>query len=601
VSLGGVWDLFTANPFSVLDQTGHMPYTESSRHLGQALPADDRLRNLYIREGMHYPDWITTLEKNGSSGVNSPQKKGFYRWNEKGRPEGVFDPTKGDYAAIEEISRKEYWSYYEAGERDRRAGKIKSAASLVHVAGADDSGGQAFRRYVFPILLYGLDMIQDGYATPGQINACTRAGLRFKVGLIELVDALIEHLTIDGLLELMHRAQDENANDPYMVELLDTEGKIDPRPRNNPQNNPRNNPRKGKPCLLHEMKRRNITQLLGYGRYSQTPVAELDLATGEYAGCYLDLKLVAPSAKDRVASVVFNSPLRGNVFNRAMIDQLDHAVHQVLDWHREGSCGAALFTAAGAGMRMLGADAREFNRGWFEREKGYVPLSEEEASASSRNAVEVFRLLQQSPVASVGVFGEKWGGGAEFTYFLDLRYDIPAHGFVYDTLERQNKWQEKAIYNQPELDYAILPGFGAAGELQRLGLGDSIIFEIFDQGLTASRAHQVGLSNGVFEEELEGQRRGYERARQMAKDAPYSRALFKQELARGIDDRALARETGEIFNPRKNPFIKTGLLKLLDRGGRPPQMDYGCVDIKLPGWSYPPANSQESEVVAREL
>lgn len=145
-------------------------------------------------------------------------------------------------------------------------------------------------------------------------------------------------------------------------------------------------------------------------------------------------------------------------------------------------------------------------------------------------------------------------------------------------------------YNQPELDYAILPGFGGAGELRRLGLGDSLIFELFDAGLTADRAHQVGLSNGVFENENEALRRGYERARQMAKDPPYSRALFKKQLARGtppLDDEALARETGETFNPRKNPYCKAGLLKLLDRGGRVPPIDYTVNGVELPGWLYP--------------
>jgi len=118
-------------------------------------------------------------------------------------------------------------------------------------------------------------------------------------------------------------------------------------------------------------------------------------------------------------------------------------------------------------------------------------------------------------------------------------------------------------------------------------MGDSIIFEVFDQGLTADRAYQVGLSNGVFDDELEALRRGYERARLMAKDAPYSRALFKQQLARGADDEALAKETGEVFNPRKNPFISIGLLALLDRGARIPKMDYACRDLTLPGWVYP--------------
>jgi|CXWL01.1.fsa_nt_gi 3-hydroxyacyl-CoA dehydrogenase/enoyl-CoA hydratase/carnithine racemase len=577
VERGGLWDLFTANPFQVLDQTGHMPYTESSRHLGRSLPETDRLRSLYNRNGAHYPDWIARLERDGCTGVNSPSRRGFFSWSD-GKPtiRQVLDPASGKYVPVAEISRKDYWSFYEAAEQDRRSGKIKSAESLVHVACASDLGGRAFRRYALPICLYALDLIQDGIATPGQINISTRAGLRFKVGLIELIDALIAHLTIDGVIELVHRAQDENSDDPHMAEMLDVNGEC--------------GPRKARPCLLWEMKRRNFTRLLGYGRHYQTPVAELDFETGEYRGSYLDLKVYGPSSRDRVVSVVFNSPMRGNVFNRAVIDQLVHAFNRVLHLHRTGQCGAVLFTAAGTGMRMLGADAREFNRGWFDRERGYAPLSEAEAAASSRNAVTLFRMIQQSPVASIGVFGEKWGGGAEFTYFLDLRYDLRSSGLVFDTLERRSELRQKNTYNQPELDYAILPGFGAAGELKRLGMGDSVAFEIFDQGVTADRAYEIGLSHGVFDDEFEALRRGYERARLMARDAPYSRALFKRELARGTDDEALAKETGEIFNPKKNPFIRTGLLALLDRAHRPPPMNYACTDVQLPGWAYPNEN-----------
>ncbi|MFQ5413145.1 MAG: 3-hydroxyacyl-CoA dehydrogenase NAD-binding domain-containing protein [Phycisphaerae bacterium] len=578
VQLGGLWDLFTANPFSVLDRTGHMPYTESSRHFGTALPPTDRLRCLYDRDGRPYPAWIGALERAGHTGVNTAARKGFYAWSEgdRPRPTRVLDPANGDYVPIGEISRKDFWSYYEAADRDRRAGRIKSAASIVHVACADDAGGRAFRRYALPICLYALDLIQDGVATPGQINASTRAGLRFKTGLIEVIDALIASLTVDGFLELVRRARDENASDTFVVDMLDIDGL--------------SGPRTGKPCLLHDMRKANRSRLLGYGKYYQTPVAELNLGTGAYDGYYPDLKFYAPSSRDRTASIVFNTPLRGNVFNRAVVDQLAHAYGRVLGWHRTGRCGAVLFSAAGSGMRMLGADAREFNRGWFERDKGYAPLGEAEASASSRNAVSLFRLIQKSPVATIGVFGEKWGGGAEFTYFLDLRYDVRAEGFVFDSLERVSRWQQKNTYNQPELDYAILPGFGAVGELKRLGMGDSVIFEVFDQGMTADRAFQVGLSNGVYDDELEALCRGYERARNMAKDAPYSRALFKQEMARGADDETLARETGETFNPEKNPFIRTGLLALLDRGHKAPKMDYACTRTRLPGWAYPPEN-----------
>ena len=272
----------------------------------------------------------------------------------------------------------------------------------------------------------------------------------------------------------------------------------------------------------------------------------------------------------------------------------------MLQLHRDGRCGGVLFSAAGVGMRMLGADAREFNRGWFEREKGYVPLPQQQSAAFTRNGMSLFRLIQQSPVATVGVFGEKWGGGAEFNYFLDLRFDVRAEGFIFDTLERKTVWQPKNTYNQPELDFGILGGFGAAGEMKRLGLGDSVIIEVFDQGMTADRAYQVGLSNGVFDDELEALRRGYERARLMAKDAPYSRALFKVQLARGADDEALARETGEIFNPKINPFVSTGLLGLLDRGARAPKMDYACRETELPGWRYPQENGMADVEAAEE-
>lgn len=603
VQLGGLWELLTANPFQVLDQTGHMPYTESSRHFGQSLPPHDRLRSLYQRDGRFYPDWIAALEKQGHTGVSAPARKGFFAWSDGAapRPQLVLDPARGEYVPISEVSRKDFWSYYEAAEIDRRAGKVRSAEALVHVACAADDGGRAFRRYALPICLYALDLIQDGVATPGQVNLSTRAGLRYKVGLIELIDALLATLTIDGVIELVRRARDENASDPCLAEMLDLDGAI--------------GPRHGRPSLLLELRTRRIERLLGYGQYYHTPVAELDLAQSRqaqrpvYRGFYPELKLVEPSSRDRVATIVFNNPLRGNVFNRAVIDQLAHAWSRVLSLHRAGRCGAVVFTAAGGGMRMLGADAREFNRGWFERHKGYVPLPAEEAAASSRNAVQLFRLIQRSPVATIGVFGEKWGGGAEFTYFLDQRYDVRATGFVFDSLDRRSDWRQKNTYNQPELDYAILPGFGAAGELKRLGLGDSAIFELFDQGLTADRALQLGLSNGVFDDELEALRRGFERARLMAKDAPYSRALFKKELTRhtagpacaacravtadeavAAADAALAAETAETFDPAKNPFIRSGLLALLDRGGRPPPMNYACMDTPLPGWKYPDEN-----------
>ena len=63
---------------------------------------------------------------------------------------------------------------------------------------------------------------------------------------------------------------------------------------------------------------------------------------------------------------------------------------------------------------------------------------------------------------------------------------------------------------------------------------------------------------------------------------------------RGGVHEALAHETGETFNPEKNPYIRSGLVKLLDRRARPPKMDYSCAGAELPGWSYPDENGLEA-------
>ena len=212
--------------------------------------------------------------------------------------------NSGEHLAIAEVARKDFWSYYEAAQRDRLAGKINGVDSLVHVACAADAGGRAFRRYVLPIRLYALDMIQDGFAMPGQINASTRAGRHFKVGLIELIDALIAHPTIEGVLELARRARDESAADPNLLELLDIDGMC--------------GPRIGRPNLWREFQKRNLTRLLGYGRYYRTPVAELDLESGSYRGCGTVLFSAAGGGMSGRHTELFCQPRRPTLGTRRL-------------------------------------------------------------------------------------------------------------------------------------------------------------------------------------------------------------------------------------------------------------------------------------------
>ena len=47
----------------------------------------------------------------------------------------------------------------------------------------------------------------------------------------------------------------------------------------------------------------------------------------------------------------------------------------------------------------------------------------------------------------------------------------------------------------------------------------------------------------------------------------------KNAYNEGIDDKRLIHECGEAFNPDKNPYISTGLLRLLNMGGKNPPVD----------------------------
>ncbi len=574
VELPQIFGLLTANPFQVLDRTGHMPYTESGNHLGKALPLTDRLKPIYNQGGLHYPAWIGDLEKAGRIGIYNKEKEGFFKWDgpvNRERPIKAYDPKSKTYVDIKEIDYKDFWSISEAKALDQREATIKSIEGLIQISLSDDRGGKSLRRYMIPILLYALDLIQDNHGTAADINVASKVGLRFKYGISEIIDGFLNYFGIDGFIALVKKSASEN---PDRIDLFDVDGK--------------SLARKGNTNLLYTMKAKGWTNLLGYGRIYGTPVSQRNFVSGELDVYYNDLKYIFPNGKDRVASIIFDNPLRGNVWNKYTLDQLDHAIGISIEMYEKGKLGAILFTAAGTGMRMLGADARQFNKGWFDAKKGYQFLGEEDASYFTKAGMKLFRFIQESPIWTIGAFGEKWGGGAEFTYFLNQRFDLILKGVEFDSIQRKAVYGDKKNYNQPEIDYSILGGFGAVQELVRLGFGESTIDELFLQGLTAQRAYQLGLANGISESEYELLEKAYELARIKQKfAAPYSVALFNQQkknaFFEGCNDAQLVEDTGATFNPDKNPYISVGLLRLLNMGGRNPSLDLS-VRGNLPGW-----------------
>ncbi len=105
-----------------------------------------------------------------------------------------------------EINHLDYWSLSEARRSDYRESTIKSIGGLIRIAESGDKGGGTFRRYVIPIMLYALDLIQDQYATAADIDSSTKVGLRFKYGLCEIIDKFLDHFGIDGFIGLVKKS-----------------------------------------------------------------------------------------------------------------------------------------------------------------------------------------------------------------------------------------------------------------------------------------------------------------------------------------------------------------------------------------------------------
>ena len=79
--LPAVWELFTANPFNVLDRTGHMPYTEWCHHLARRSP-----KTIACGRCTSCTDGIIP---SGSSGWKQPAARGSPRRNAAGSSPGA--------------------------------------------------------------------------------------------------------------------------------------------------------------------------------------------------------------------------------------------------------------------------------------------------------------------------------------------------------------------------------------------------------------------------------------------------------------------------------------------------------------------------------
>jgi enoyl-CoA hydratase len=157
-------------------------------------------------------------------------------------------------------------------------------------------------------------------------------------------------------------------------------------------------------------------------------------------------------------------------------------------------------------------------------------LPPEEARALSEHGQRVGRALEEAPFPSIAaVNGFALGGGSELALACD---------FIYAS--------ERARFGQPEVNLALVPGFGGSQRLvRRIGVG--LARELLYTGavIDAARAKAIGLANEVVPH-AELLAKAKDVGREIAQKGPLAIAACKRLVLKGAEvslDAALELET----------------------------------------------------------
>lgn len=208
------------------------------------------------------------------------------------------------------------------------------------------------------------------------------------------------------------------------------------------------------------------------------------------------------SRRDEFAVLTLNRPEALN----ALSFDIMHAISAALDEVAAMTDIRALFiTGAGDKAFCAGADIKELRNRSLMAERRGAELGQA-----------VFAKLDRLHVASIAlVNGYAFGGGTELALACTFRLASP-----------------NAVFGQPEIKLALIPGYGGTQRLPRL-VGESRALEIIMTGrnVKADEAERIGLVNAIVEGDL--MEAGVEYARKFTR---YSLPVL--ELARRAVQRA---------------------------------------------------------------
>jgi len=173
--------------------------------------------------------------------------------------------------------------------------------------------------------------------------------------------------------------------------------------------------------------------------------------------------------RDGIATVTVNRPKVLNALN----DQTMEELRQVfLEIRRREDVQAVIFTGAGEKAFIAGADINELAT--------QTPLDGKDRSRRGHHILEIIENLGKPVVAAIN--GYALGGGCEIAMACHIRLA-----------------SENAKLGQPEVRLGIVAGYGGTQRLTRLvGLGRALEILLTGEQITAQRAYEIGLVNGVY-------------------------------------------------------------------------------------------------------
>jgi enoyl-CoA hydratase len=205
-----------------------------------------------------------------------------------------------------------------------------------------------------------------------------------------------------------------------------------------------------------------------------------------------------------VAVVTIDRPDALNALDRETLTELRDRLRALAT---DADVHAVVLTGSGERAFAAGADIKEMNLMGVLEAHGWGMLGHE-----------CGRLLESMPKATIAaVNGLALGGGCELALACDIRYAA-----------------ENATFGQPEINLAVIPGWGGTQRLAR-AIGAGLAKDLILTGRTvdAAEAHRIGLVSAVYlpDELLD---RALEAAAALAKKSPVAVSAAKDAANRAL-------------------------------------------------------------------